>query len=80
MIVLYCKINRHSYSQNQQAALQMRQKYNEDLMGKVCLKIFHHHHDKDITYKLDAEATELYESIFDKYNSQFNMKYSGRTF
>ena len=56
----------------------MRQKYNEDLMRKVCLEVFHHHHEKDITYKLDAEATELYGSIFDKYNSQFNMKYSGR--
>ena len=66
MSVLYCKINRHSYSHNQQAALQMRQKYNGDLMGKVCLKIFHHHYDRHITYKLHAEATELYESIFDK--------------
>ena len=46
-------------------------------MGKVCLEIFHHHHDKEIAYKLDGEATKLYESIFDKYNSQLNMKYSG---
>ena len=38
MSVLYCKINRHSYSQNQQAALQMGQKYNEDLMGKYAWK------------------------------------------
>ena len=36
-----------SYSQNQQAALEMRQKYHDDLMGKVCLEIFHHHHDKE---------------------------------
>ena len=70
-------IYRHSYSQNQVAAVQMRQKYNDDLMGKVCLEIFHHHHDNEITYKLDEEATKLYESIFDKYISQFNMKYSG---
>ena len=69
-------ICRHSYSQNQEAAVQMRQKYDDDLMGKVCLEIFNHHHDKEITYKLD-EKTKLYESIFDKYNSQFNMKYSG---
>ena len=73
-------IYRHSYSQNQEAALQMRQKYNDDLMGKVCLEIFCHHHDKEITYKLDEEASKLSKSIFDKYNSQFNMKYSGNNF
>ena len=71
---------RHSYSQNQQAALEMRQKYHDDLMGKVCLEIFHHHHDKEIMYKLDEEASKLYESIFDKYNSQLNMKYSGKNY
>ena len=49
-------------------------------MGKVCLEIFCHHHDKDIMYKLDEEATELYECIFDKYNLQFNMKYSGNNY
>ena len=31
-------------------------------------------------YKLDEEASKLYESIFDKYNSQFNMKYSGNNY
>ena len=46
-------------------------------MGKVCLETFRHRHDSKITYKLDQEATELYECIFDKYHSQFNMKYSG---
>ena len=55
----------------------MRQKYDDDLMGKMCLEIFHYHHDKEIKYKLDEEATKLYKSIFDKYNSQFNIKYSG---
>ena len=55
----------------------MRQKYNDDLMGEVCLETFRHRHDSKITYKLDQEATELYECIFDKYHSQFNMKYSG---
>ena len=58
----------------------MRQKYHDDLMAKVCLEIFHHHHDKEIMYKLDEEASKLYESIFDKYNSQFNMKYSGNNY
>ena len=71
---------RHSYSQNQQAALEMRQKYHDDLMGKVCSEIFHHHHDKEIMYKLDEEASKLYKSILDKYNSQFNMKYSGNNY
>ena len=49
-------------------------------MGKVCLEIFNLHHDKEIMYKFDEEASKLYESIFDKYNSQFNMKYSGNNY
>ena len=28
-------------------------------------------------YKLNDEAEDLYEEIFDKYNGQFNFKYSG---
>ena len=51
--------------------------YDENLIGKVCLALFKIHHNKSICYKLNDEAEELYEEIFDKYNGQFNLKYSG---
>ena len=51
--------------------------YDEDLIGKVCLALFKIHHEKAICYKLNDEAEELHEEIFDKYNRQFNLKYSG---
>ena len=56
----------------------MLSKYDEDLMGKICLNIFQHHIDKSITYELDKEAEEVYEAIINKYNGQFNLKYSGK--
>ena len=49
----------------------------DDLIGKVCLALFKIHHEKGICYKLNDEAEELYKEIFDKYNGQFNLKYSG---
>ena len=55
----------------------MNEMYEEDLIEKVCLALFKIHHEKAICYKLNDEAEELYEDIFDKYNGQFNLKYSG---
>ena len=57
----------------------MNQTYHEDLIGKVCLALFKLHRDKSICYQLNEEAEELYEEIFDKYNGQFNLKYSGNS-
>ena len=54
----------------------INQTYNEDLIGKVCLSLSKLHRDKAICYTLDEEAEEFYEEIFDKYNGQFNLKYS----
>ena len=54
-----------------------KEKYMANLVAKVCLEIFKFHHDKERLYELDTEADELYETIFDKYNGQFNLKYSG---
>ena len=56
----------------------MNETYDKDLIGKVCLALFKIHHEKAICYKLNDEAEDhRYEEIFDKYNGQFNLKYSG---
>ena len=56
----------------------LREKYPDDFMGKILLEILKHHFDKETLYTLDPEADELYETIYDKYSGQFNMKYSGK--
>ena len=61
---------------NKKAVKLINQTYNEDLIGKVCLSLFKLHRDKAICYTLDEEAEELHEEMFDKYNGQFNLKYS----
>ena len=61
---------------NKEAAKLMNKTYHEVLIGKVCLSL---HQEKAICYVLDEEAKELYEEIFDKYNGQFNLKYSRRS-
>ena len=38
--------------------------------------IYNYHKDKSIMYKLDAEAEVVYEEIVEKYNDQFNLKWS----
>ena len=68
---------RHTFKVNKEAAKLINETYHEDLIGKVCLSLFKLHRDKAICYTLDEEAEELYEEIFDKYNGQFNLKYSG---
>ena len=55
----------------------LNEMYDEDLIGKVCLALYKINHEKAICYKLNDEAEELYEEIFDKYIGQFNLKYSG---
>ena len=51
--------------------------YDEDLMGKVSSCLLFKHCEKVICYRLNDKAEDLYEEIFDKYNGQFNLKYSG---
>ena len=55
----------------------MQEKYDKDLMRKIALSLYEHHKNQEIIYKVDTAAENLYEAIFDKYNSQFNLKYSG---
>ena len=38
--------------------------------------ILTHHHNRGITYELDEEADKLYEQIVDKFNDQYNLKYT----
>ena len=45
-------------------------------MGKIALAILNIHRNKEIVYDFDEEAEEMYEAIVDKYNGQFNLKYS----
>ena len=63
--------------ENRKAATEMMEKYDPDLMGKIALALFKHHSTNQIIYKFDEEAESLYKTIFDKYNAQFNLKYSG---
>ena len=59
------------------AANEMQEKYDKDVMGKIALSLYEHHKNQEIIYTLDTDTENLYEAIFDKYNSQFNLKYSG---
>ena len=70
---------RYMFGENRDVANEMMEKHNPDLMGKVALALFKHHRNQQITYQLDQDAESLYETIFDKYNAQFNLKYSGIT-
>ena len=57
-------------------AKELQRWFNDNFMGMVMLKIFVHHHEKDICYTLDDEVERLFERITDKYSRQFNLKYS----
>ena len=65
------------FGENRNAATEMMEKYDPDLMGKITLALFKHHRTNQIIYKFDEEAESLYKTIFDRYNAQFNLKYSG---
>ena len=69
---------RHSFAENQAALQTMEAKFPRDMVGRVLFAIYNLHHDTDTVYTLDKEAKELFESIFDKFNGQYNLKYSGR--
>ena len=50
--------------------------YDDHVVGQDMSKIFVHHSETGTCYKLDEEAEKVYENITDKYNGQFNLKYS----
>lgn len=45
-------------------------------MGKLAMGLFKHHKDAKIEYALDEEAGKVYSQMVDKYNEQFNLKWS----
>ena len=55
----------------------LQQKYDDKIIGKIANTIYNYHKDKSIMYELDAEAEVVYEEIVEKYNDQFNLKWSG---
>ena len=50
--------------------------YDDNVMGQVMAKIFVHHSETDTCYTLTEDAEKVFEAITDKYNGQFNLKYS----
>ena len=50
--------------------------YDDHVVGHVMSEIFAHHSETNTCYTLDEEAEKVYENITDKYNGQFNLKYS----
>ena len=53
--------------------------YDDNVMGQVMSKIFAHHSETDTCYTLTEDAEKVFEAITDKYNGQFNLKYSTAT-
>ena len=59
------------------ASKKLQQKYDDKIIGKMANTIYNYHKDKSIMYKIDAEAEVVYKEIIEKYNDQFNFKWSG---
>ena len=57
-----------------QAAKEMRQQYDSNIVDKVALAVFHHH---KVIYELSTEAqdTRHFDTILDNLASQFNSHY-----
>ena len=62
-------------SEIRKAASQMREEYQNDIMGKVAITIYRHHKGSPTTYKLCEEAQEYFDGILDNLASQFNSDY-----
>ena len=59
-------------SEIRKVASQMREEYQNDIMGKVVVTIYRHHKGSPTTYKLCEEAQEYLDGILDNLASQFN--------
>ena len=62
-------------SEIRKVASQMREEYQNDIMGKVAFTIYRHHKGSPNTYKLCEEAQEYFDGILDNLASQFNSHY-----
>ena len=47
---------RFTFAENNSVAKELQRRFNDNFMCMVMLKIFVHHHEKDICYTLDDEA------------------------
>ena len=61
-----------------EAADELIENYDENLIGKIVLNVVTLHLENQICYKLSKEASKAYEKIINRYNEQFNLKYSGK--
>ena len=68
----------HSLGINRQAARDIEDTFGEGLINSIADNIYKYHKEKDVMYSLDEEAQEVYDEIVEKYNAQFNLKWSGK--
>ena len=62
-------------SEIRQAAKEMREQYDSNIVGKVALAVFHHHKASQVIYELSTEAQDYFDTILDNLASQFNSHY-----
>ena len=68
---------RYTLKENKLAAKELDKLFDPNIMGVMMKFIYLLHRDKDTLYELSPEAEEVYEEICEKYNDQFNLKWSG---
>ena len=74
--ILIIHLSRFSCSENKEAYRILLQRYEENVVGKVLAGIYQFHANKTTTYSLDSEAEKVFENIVDKFNDQYNLKYT----
>ena len=70
-------VSRYTFNKNRLVSKKLQQNYDDKIIGKIANAIYNYHKDKSIMYELDAEGEVVYEEIVQKYNDQFNLKWSG---
>ena len=61
----YDFIHRFFAKDIRQAANEIRQEYDENVMGKVALSVFLRHNSSAVTYNLSEEAQAYFDTIID---------------
>ena len=62
-------------SEIRQAAKEMREQYDTNIVGKVALAVLNHHKALQVIYELSTEAQDYFDTILDNLASQFNSHY-----
>ena len=63
-------------SEIREAAKEMKETYDKDLIGKIALSVYRHHNSSAVTYELGEEAQSYFDQILDNLASQFNSHYN----